>query len=114
MESCNKEGDGRPDKTERVRQKIYHHNNGRKKDMTDEELLKHITSNPAIMVGKPVIRGTRLTVDYILNRLAHGDTTETVLEEYDYIKADDIRACLLFASRCMEDVSCMSLVVETA
>ena len=40
--------------------------------MRDEQLLKRITINPKVMVGKPVIRGTRLTVEYILNLLAHG------------------------------------------
>jgi uncharacterized protein (DUF433 family) len=42
--------------------------------MTDQELLNRVTTNPKVMVGKPVIRGTRLTVDYILNLLAHGAT----------------------------------------
>jgi uncharacterized protein (DUF433 family) len=51
-------------------------------------------------------------VDYILNRLAHGDTQETILSEYEYLKPEDVRACLLFASRCMEDVSSMSLQAE--
>jgi len=82
--------------------------------MTDIELMNRITSNPEVMAGKPVIRGTRLTVDYILNRLAHGDTAEVILGEYSYLKAEDVRACLLFASRCIEDVSCVSLVTEPA
>ena len=80
--------------------------------MNDVELLGRITSDARIMVGKPVIRGTRLTVDLVLNRLAHGDTAESILTEYDYLHPDDIRACLLFASRCMEDVSSVSLVAE--
>ncbi len=40
--------------------------------MDDKKLLDRIVLNPNIMVGKPVIRGTRLTVDFILNLLAHG------------------------------------------
>lgn len=80
--------------------------------MNDETLLERIVANPGIMVGKPVIRGTRLTVDHILNRLAHGDTADTILGEYEYLKPEDVRACLLFASLCMEDVSSMSLVTE--
>jgi len=51
------------------------------------------------MVGKPVIRGTRLTVDYILNVLAHGASVEEIVNEYDGVQVADIRACLLFASR---------------
>ena len=42
--------------------------------MKDEQLLERITVNPKVMVEKPVIRGTRLTVEYILNLLAHGAT----------------------------------------
>ncbi|MFO5472939.1 MAG: DUF433 domain-containing protein, partial [Dolichospermum sp.] len=38
--------------------------------MTDEKLLNHITTNPKVMAGKPTIKGTRLTVEYILNLLA--------------------------------------------
>jgi len=42
--------------------------------INDEQLLTRIVLNPKVMVGKPVIRGTRLTVDFILNLLAHGTT----------------------------------------
>jgi len=76
---------------------------------TDAALARRIVSDPKVMAGKPVIRGTRLTVDHILNRLAHGDTAEDILAEYSYLQPDDIRASLLFASRCMEDVSCLSV-----
>ena len=44
--------------------------------MTDQQLLKRISWDPKIMVGKPVIQGTRLTVEYVLNLLAHGSTNE--------------------------------------
>lgn len=47
--------------------------------MKDQELLERITLNPKVMTGKPVIKGTRLTVEYILNLLAHGATTEEIL-----------------------------------
>ena len=50
--------------------------------MNNEELLERITINPKIMVGKPVIRGTRLTVEYILGLLAHGISIEEILDEY--------------------------------
>jgi len=65
--------------------------------MNDETLLERITLNPKVMVGKPVIRGTRLTVEFILNLLAHGATTDEILEEYDGLTLEDIQACLLFA-----------------
>ena len=59
--------------------------------MTDNELLDRITTDPKIMVGKPVIQRTRLTVEYILNLLAHGATTTEILEEYEGLVEDDIR-----------------------
>jgi len=50
--------------------------------MTEQQLLERITLNPKVMVGKPVIKGTRLTVEYMLNLLAHGATAAEILEEY--------------------------------
>ncbi len=82
--------------------------------MTDNELLDRITTDPKIMVGKPVIHGTRLTVEYILNLLAHGATMTEILEEYQGLVEDDIRACLLFASRSLESASFMPLEKEIA
>jgi uncharacterized protein (DUF433 family) len=80
--------------------------------MTDQQLLERITLNPKIMVGKPVIKGTRLTVEYILNILAHGATTEEILDEYQGLSKEDIQACLLFASRSLEDTAFMPLTAE--
>jgi len=82
--------------------------------MQDQQLLERITLDPNIMVGKPVIKGTRLTVEYILNLLAHGVTVEQILEEYEGLVPDDIRACLLFATRSLESVSFVPLVTESA
>jgi uncharacterized protein (DUF433 family) len=64
--------------------------------MKDQELLERITLNPQVMAGKPVIKGTRLAVEYILNLLAHGATTEEILEEYQGLMPEDIQVCLLF------------------
>ncbi len=50
--------------------------------MNDEQLLERITLNPSVMVGKLIIRGTRLTVEYVLGLLAHGATTMEILQEY--------------------------------
>jgi len=66
------------------------------------------------MVGKPVIIGTRLTVEYILNLLAHGSTAEEILNEYDGLSPEDIQACLLFASQSLSSATFMPLVVESA
>jgi uncharacterized protein (DUF433 family) len=82
--------------------------------MTDQELLSRIVTNPQVMVGKPVIKGTRLTVEYILNLLAHRSTMTEILEEYDSLDEADIRACLLFAARSLENSSFVPLAVEIA
>ena len=65
--------------------------------MTEQLLLDRIVLNPNVMVGKPVIRGTRLTVEYILNLLTHGATAEEILHEYSGLVEEDVQACLFFA-----------------
>ena len=77
--------------------------------MSNEQLLNRISINPKVMVGKPVIRGTRLTVEFILNLLAHNSTVDEILKEYEGLQAEDIQACLLFASRSMENTEFMPL-----
>jgi len=67
--------------------------------MNDEQLLERITLSTKVMVGKPVIRGTRLTVEYVLNLLAHGATIEEILGEYEGLTQEDIQTCLLFATK---------------
>lgn len=67
--------------------------------MTDDELLNRITLNPAVLAGKPVIRGTRLSVDFVLNLRAHGATEEEILDEYQGLTNADLKACYLFAAR---------------
>ena len=64
-------------------------------------LLERITARPDIFGGKPIIRDMRISVEHILGMLASGDTTETILSEYPFLEADDIRACLLYAHRSM-------------
>ena len=65
----------------------------------DQALLERITRNPEVMVGKPAIRGTRMTVDFILEIMAHGRNIDDILEEYDHIAREDILACLRYAER---------------
>lgn len=66
---------------------------------TEHQLLERIVLDSKAMVGKPVIRGTRLTVEYILNLMAHGATVTEILEEYKGLTPEDIQACLLFATK---------------
>ncbi len=82
--------------------------------MKDEDLLARITLDPNVMVGKPVIKGTRLTVDHILNLLAHGATTSEIIQEYRGLTEEDIQACFLFATKALEDASFVPLQVEHA
>lgn len=82
--------------------------------MREQQLLERITFDPKIMVGKPIIKGTRLTVEYILNLLAHGATNTEILEEYKGLTSEDIQACLLFATKSLASTSFMPLVVEPA
>jgi uncharacterized protein (DUF433 family) len=91
---------------------VWRKDNKEIKTMQDEQLLERITLNPKVMVGKPVIKGTRLTVEYILNLLAHGATVAEILAEYHGLTQEDIQACLLFAARALEDTSFMPLVTE--
>jgi uncharacterized protein (DUF433 family) len=79
---------------------------------TDEELLARISVDRRVMVGKPVIKGTRLTVEYILGLLARGATAEEILEEYTRLTREDLQACLLFASKSLEVTSFLPLPVE--
>ncbi len=80
--------------------------------MKNEELIERIVLNPKVMVGKPVIRGTRLTVDFILNLLAHGATEKEILQEYKGLTEEDIRACFLFATKALKDTDFMPLLAE--
>src|SRR3972149_7733665 len=80
--------------------------------MRTEKLLERITLNPNVMTGKPVIKGTRLTVQFILGLLAHGASVEEILEEYKGLTREDIQACLLFATESLENTTFMPLSAE--
>lgn len=67
-----------------------------------EELLLRITLNPEVMLGKPTIRGTRLTVEHIIKALAGGLTYEQLHEDFPFLEEPDVRACLLCASLLLE------------
>lgn len=82
--------------------------------MTDKKLLERISINPKVMAGKPIIRGTRLTVEFVLNLLAHGATMPEIIAEYQGLTKEDIQACILFASKSLENSVFMPLKVETA
>jgi len=82
--------------------------------MKDKQLLERIVIDPKVMTGKPVIRGTRLTVDFILNLLAHGAKEDEILNEYKGLTIGDIHACFLFATKSLEKTDFMPLMEERA
>jgi len=61
-----------------------------------------IVLNPDILVGKPTIKGTRIAVEFVIDLLGRGWTTDQVLREYDHLTADDIRACLAYAGEILK------------
>jgi len=62
--------------------------------MTD---LSRIVLDPAVLAGKPVVRGTRLSVEFVVGLLADGWSEAEILENYPNLQRDDIRACLAYA-----------------
>jgi len=67
-----------------------------------EELLERITVDPDVLVGKPVIKGTRIPIYLIIELIASGMTIKDVLKEYPELKEDDVKAALLYASKLLE------------
>ncbi|MBS1487422.1 MAG: DUF433 domain-containing protein [Bacteroidetes bacterium] len=70
---------------------------------------KFISSDPKIMLGKPVIKGTRITVELILEKLAEGETIEQIIESHPHISRKAIYACILFAKDSVKNETAFSL-----
>jgi uncharacterized protein (DUF433 family) len=66
-----------------------------------EYIFDRITIDDAICNGRPTIRGTRISVQTILDFLAAGDSTEDILAQYPSLNTDDVNACLKFAADLM-------------
>ena len=69
--------------------------------MTDESLLARITVNPEVMVGKPTIRGMRITVEQIVRARAAGVPEADLLADYPELQPEDIQAALAYAAECL-------------
>ena len=67
-----------------------------------EELLERIIVDPDILVGKPVIKGTRVPVYLIVELVANGMTAKLIVKEYPQLKEEDVKAALLYASKLVE------------
>lgn len=76
----------------------------------DANLLSRITCDPAVMVGKPVIRGTRIPVAMILEMLAQGISEAEILQDYPKLRTEDLRAALAYAAQVTSQESILPLV----
>lgn len=61
-----------------------------------------IAVDPDVLVGKPVVKGTRIAVEFVIDLMARGWATEQILKEYDHLTKEDIRACLMYASELLK------------
>ena len=65
--------------------------------------MDRITANPKILGGKPIIRGSRISVEFILDLLASGVDEQEILEDYPHITKEDIQACLKYAANAFKN-----------
>ena len=77
--------------------------------MIKDNLLSRITVNSKVMNGKPVIHGTRLTVQYILKLLADGWSFSDIKKEYEGISDQDISACIIYANEVLDNTEFIPL-----
>ena len=66
---------------------------------TEEELLGRIVVNRKVMGGKPVVKGTRITVEQVLKLLAQGLSSDVILRDYPHLSREDVAAVLLYAAK---------------
>lgn len=63
---------------------------------------ERIVIDPKILVGKPTIKGTRISVEFVIDLLGRGWTAEQILHEYDHLQPADLQACLAYASEVLQ------------
>ena len=68
-----------------------------------EKWKDRITVDPSILAGKPIIKGTRIAVEFILDLLANGWTTEKILKNYPQLKKEDVTAVLKYATEILTE-----------
>jgi uncharacterized protein (DUF433 family) len=73
--------------------------------MRKQSLLKRIEVNPEIMLGKPVIKGTRLPAAMIVEKMAFGATIDDIIAQYPFLEKNDVNAALYYAARMMKSES---------
>ncbi|MEW6238169.1 MAG: DUF433 domain-containing protein [Candidatus Omnitrophota bacterium] len=70
---------------------------------------ERIIVDEKILAGKPVIKGTRLSVEFVIDLLARGWTVEQVIHEYDHLTPEDVQACLSYAGEVLKSERIYSL-----
>lgn len=80
----------------------------------DDELRHRITVNPDVMVGKPAIRGTRIPVETVLDKLAYNLDVDEILNDYPTLTRDDIRACVDYAYAILQGEQIFPVSTPTA
>ncbi len=78
------------------------------------EWRQYVHSDRQVLLGKPVIKGTRLAVDFILGLFASGWTTEQVMENYPSLTPESLQAAFAFAAECMREEAMYAVPVESA
>lgn len=79
--------------------------------MDEFDVMPRITINPKVMIGKPVIAGTRIPVELIIKMLSQGILEREILDEYPKLQLEDIRAALAYAARslALEEIEPLSV-----
>jgi uncharacterized protein (DUF433 family) len=77
-----------------------------------KDYKERITIDPGILVGKPIIKGTRLAVEFIIDLLANGWTTDEILRNYPGLTQEDIQSCLAYASQLLHEEKVYTLLVS--
>ncbi|MCG3134838.1 MAG: hypothetical protein HMLKMBBP_02242 [Planctomycetes bacterium] len=70
--------------------------------MTTDVLLERIVADPRVLAGKPVVRGTRISVELVIDLLARGYSKQQVLDQYEHLAMDDVHACLAYAREVLQ------------
>lgn len=79
----------------------------------EEQIRRHIEINLSVMLGKPVIRGTRITVELIVRLLAQGITEQEILVQYPRLQPEDIRAALAYAAGVLANEEVLPITIPT-
>jgi uncharacterized protein (DUF433 family) len=77
-----------------------------------KDYKERIIIDPGILVGKPIIKGTRLAVEFIIDLLANGWTKDEILRNYPGLTMEDIQACLAYASHLLHEEKVYPLLVS--